>query len=602
MATSARRTAQPDRSKFIAFTGWEKMNTKVARQNLPENQAAWMENLQPIAPNVLSSVLAPATALTTVSGKVNTIQFLVNLNGVDYDIFFATDGSCTQVNAITGAQTTIAGPGTFSSTPDLTVFASTRILFMDSTAGYATWDGTLFVKSGGISPNIHTTSGGSGYGAPPAVSFTGGAGGNAGGATATAVLSGGSVVAVNVTNAGTGNAPGAAITVVFTGANTTPATATVVVWPQITGTTITVGFGRVWYAGGRLLGFTGTGASTGQTWDDINPADAAGSLVIADNDLSHAIFAVRFLNNFLYIFGDSSIKQIGSITVSSSVTLFTLLTLASDIGTTFLYTILSYNRLVLFANKNGVYGIFGATVQKISDDLDGIFENTDFTLNMSAALNDVHVFNIAGSPGGSIHCYLLLLRYVDPRLGITRTIICTYQNNKWFIVSVGNAVLSICGGVLASTQQWDTFVSSGADVTQILQNSNAPVQITLITSLSPHNSPVVAKQAIRSGIAITAAIAQSVNMTVDTENGSQSYTFQAATVMVWLNNLGQSVIFQNNSSAQVDFLTGGFKFPDQDTEGYGKFIGNTVTGSVRGLAINMIADEYYDQDEWGKSP
>src|SRR6202030_3671220 len=111
----------------------------------------------------------------------------------------------------------------------------------------------------------------------------------------------------------------------------------------------------------RILTSTGPAG-----FDDINPANAAGSTTITDRDLAHSVFAIRNLNNFLYLFGDQSIKQIGSITVTSSITLFTILTLASDIGTSFLMTIQSYNRLVLFANKQGVYGIFGATVQKIS--------------------------------------------------------------------------------------------------------------------------------------------------------------------------------------------------------------------------------------------
>ncbi|HEX8838783.1 MAG TPA: hypothetical protein VF748_17705 [Candidatus Acidoferrum sp.] len=601
--TSARPAPNPiGNSRFITFLRWKKMNTKVARQNLEEDEAAWIENLQPIAPNLLRSVPAPNTPLTTVGGKTCAVEFVVNLNGVDYVIFFATDGSATQINANTGAQTSIAPAATFSATPDLAVFASTRLLFMDSTSGYATWDGTLFVKAGGLSPNVNVTAGGSGYTTNFAVTFSGGHGS---GAAATAIVAGGAVVKINVTNAGSGYLPGDAVTVNLSAGSGTGATATVVIWPQITGTTITVGFGRVWYGNGRILGFTGTGASTGQTWDDINPADAAGTTTISDADLSHAIFAVRFLNNFLYIFGDSGIKQIGSITVSSSVTLFTILTLASDIGTTFLYTILSYNRLVLFANTAGVYGIFGASVQKISDDLDGIFENINFAVPPSAALNDIHVATVGGTPGGTLHTYLLSVSYNDPRTGTLRTIICAYQSKIWYVISVGNSVKFIAGGFIQSTLQWETFASSGADVTQILQNVSGAVQILLITALTPHNNPVFAKQVMRSGIAATTNVAQQLTMTVDTENGSQSYTFNFANPMVWLNSNRQTMVWLNNSQQVVQFQGGGFLFPDQDTEGYGKFVGNTVTGTVLGaqsLAINLIVNEYVDADPWGKSP
>jgi len=594
---SPQLSSQIGNSQFVIFDQFEKMNTKVARQNLPPKQVAWMENLQPIAPNDLQTVPGAAAPLTSGInfGSPTVREFPANIGAVDYVIVFGANGACTAVNANTGALTLVAAAATFSTTPDMTTFASSRILIMDPTKGYATWDGTLFVGSGGISPNIVVTNGGSGYSAAPAVSFTGGAGGNAGGATATAVMGGSGatqfVVSVTLTNPGTGNAAGAAITVVFTGANTTPATATVVVWPQVKGNTIDVFAGRVWWASAnasgqfRVLNFTGTAG-----FDDINPANAAGSTTITDRDLSHGITAVRALNNFLYVFGDQSIKQIGSITVQSSITLFTILTLASDIGTSFLMTIQSYNRLVLFANRQGVYGIFGATVQKISDDLDGIFQLTDFSLLPSAALNDI----------SNIHCYVLLLKYLDPVAG-SRSILVLFQQNQWFVVSQG-ALLAICSVALASTTQVETFGSSGSDVTQLLQNKAVSVPVRLITALSANGNIVTAKQLQRSGIAITTQTAQNLTMTVDTENGSNSYTFSAASVVNWVNNSGQVVQFQNNSLLNVNFITGGFRFPHQSTEGYGKFIGNTVTGTVMNLSINAIVNEYVDKDLWGEQP
>ena len=584
-------------SKFITFTKFSKLNTKTARQNLVENEVAWLENLQPIADNDLQTVPAANSAIATVTGKTATRMFRANIGATDYVIFFATDGSATAVNANTGAQTAIAPAATFSATPDMDVFASSRILIMDPTGGYATWDGSLFVKSGGLSPNVHVTAGGSGYTSNFAVTFTGGHGS---GATATAITSGGAVVAINLTNPGTGYQAGDTVTVNLSAGAGTGATATVVIWPIISGTTIAVGFGRVWYGNGRLLGFTGTGTSTGVTWDDINPADAAGSTTISDSDLAHQITAVRFLNNFLYIFGDESVKQIGAIAVATSVTLFTILTLASDIGTTFILTIQSYNRLVLFANKNGVYGIFGATVQKISDDLDGIFQSIDFTQPPQAAVHDTHVVNAGGGTGGSLHDYALLVKYIDPVRG-PLNLLLMFRGNKWFIVNQASPI-AIVGLPLASTTQWEIFASAGSDVTQLMQNSNAPVQILLITSLTPHNNILQAKRILRSAIAITTASAQSVTMTTDTENGSNSYVFSAATAIAWLNNSGIVVQWQNNALANVNFVTGGFKFPDQDTEGYGKFIGNTVSGSVMLLSINAIADEYEDADMWGKNP
>lgn len=588
------QTQQRDRSpqpanKLMTFIGWKKMNTKQSRQNLPDDEAGWAENLQPIGPNDWVTVNGAAPALTTVTGKTASRMFSGNIGGIDYVIFFATDGSCTAVNANTGAKSTVAGPGTFSTTPDMTVYASQRILIMDPTKGYATWDGTLFVGSGGLSPNIHVTAGGSGYTSAPSVSFSGGSGS---GAAATAVVAGGAVVAVNLTNPGTGYLATDTVTISFGGPGT-GATATVIVWPQTTGTTIAVFAGRVWWANGRILNFTGT-----QGYDDTNPANAAGSTTITDMDLSHTVTGLRALNNYLYIFGDQSVRQIGSITVSASITLFTPLTLASDIGSSFLMTIQSYNRLVVFANKSGVYGIFGASIQKISDDLDGIFELVDFSLSPSAALNDVHQ---TITSGGAIHCYMLLVRYMDPVLG-SRSILCVLQNTIWFVVSQGNSLLTLTSLTLASTGQWDTFASSGADVTQLLQTPGTPVAITFRTALSPNQSPVRAKLLIKAGVAVTTAAAQNFNLLIETENGSNPYALAAASAVTWINNSGGVVQWQNNTPANVTFNGGGYRFPYASVDGYGKVIGATLSGTVNNFSLNSMAFEYAEADLWGIPP
>lgn len=656
--------------KLIAFDKFERMNTKVARQNLAENEAAWIENLQWIAANDLQAVPGPGQLHGTITGKTVTRQFPAYIGGNDYIIFFATDGSCTALNHNTNAQTTVAAAGTFSNTPDVTDFASQRILIMDPTGGYATWDGTLFVKGGGLSPNIHVTAGGSlyataptvefaggnghgatatatvlpivvasvtvtnggsGYTVPPTVNFAGGGGGSGAAATAvlsndgsvisifvtnggsgytsvptinftggggginaaaTAVLGGGAVLAVTLTNPGTGYLPNDTVTVKFTGGGGTGATATVVVWPQVKGITLDVFAGRVWWASAdangqyRILNFTGTAG-----YDDINTANAAGSTVVSDIDLVHNINAIRNRNNYLYIFGDESIRQIGSITVASSITQFTPLTLSSDIGTTFLMSIMSYNRVLLFANKQGVYGVFGASVQKISDDLDGIFQLTDFTQELSAALNDIN----------NIHCYLLLLRYLDPARG-ARSIIAIFQHNKWFVASQGDNIKSIVPLASNQTNQWETMVSSGADIQHTFENNALPVSVLLKTSLTAHGNIIRAKKAVKAGVAVTSGTAQNFSMNVVTENGTNPYPLSAAAPIVWLNNSGGAVSWLNNSAQTVTFLAGGYRFPYASVDGYGKVLGMDVSGTVLNFSINAAAIEYVEADDWGLLP
>jgi hypothetical protein len=589
--------SQRSATKFLIFAA-EKINTRLARNALPENEAAWLENLQPIGPNNLVAVPAANPALVNIGGAfrqltpsgpqvtlfapqaVQTI-FPANIGNVDYLIVFTQSGAALAVNIGSGALTAIAAPGTFSN-PDMTVFASSQVLIIDPLAGYCTWNGTVFVRRGSVSPNIKVTAGGTGYTSPPSVTIGGGSGS---GATAHAVVAGGAVVSAVMDNPGVAYQPGDTLTVTFGGPGA-GATATAIIWPVIAGTTIAVFAGRVWTANGRVLSWTGTAG-----FDDTNPANAAGTTTVSDADLSHTITGLRTLNNFLYIFGDSSVRQIGAITVQSSITLFTPLILASDIGTTFPLTIQSYNRLVLFANKNGVYAIFGASVEKISDDLDGIFAGSvDFSFVPCAALNDIR----------NIHCYLLLLRYLDPLKG-PRSILAVFMEKKWFIISQGDSLRAITSAPLASTAQVETFGSSGGDITQLLQDSTTAVAVTWRTALSAHGNAVQAKQTLRAGVSALVSGVDTITMEIDTETSVRTYTLTAAPAIVWLNNSGGIVQFVNNSGGTITFCGTGFQFPFMGVDGYGKFLGATITVTAANLSLNGVAIEYQDKDVWGNA-
>ena len=130
------------------------------------------------------------------------------------------------------------------------------------------------------------------------------------------------------------------------------------------GTTLAVFQGRVWLgrgSSGRELEWTGTGG-----FDDFSPSNASGALNINDADLVHQITALRTFNNYLFIMGDQSVKQIGNISLNASgtVTLFTILTLSSDVGTIYRNSCGSFNRIFMFANPTGIYAVLGSSVQK----------------------------------------------------------------------------------------------------------------------------------------------------------------------------------------------------------------------------------------------
>lgn len=574
---------QQNTKEYLAFRAFQTMDTQSIREALPPERLAWCENLQIVGPNNLIACNGPSAPIHNILGETILSQFSSNYNNTDFIICFAQSGAGYQVNALTGATVQIAPPNTFSTAPDMTTWQSQRILIADATAGYCEWDGSVFVKQGGISPQFVVTAGGSGYTSGATAAITGGSGS---GATASVQVVAGVVVGLTLTAAGSGYLAGDTITVTISPvAGGTGATATGKVWPFLafTPTTLAVFSARVWLAGGRNLQWTGT-----KGFDDVAAADAAGSSQISDADLVHSITALRALNNFLYIFGDNSIKQIGTITVSGSTTIFNIVTLSSDQGTTFPRAITSYNRLILFANKVGVYAVLGASVEKVSDPMDGIFALIDFTQPLQAAVQDLHT---------SLHTFLLLVRYKDPAKGTRSLILCFYKN-RWFVANQGSAVTSICtapiGGII------ETFSSSGTDVTQIFQSSN-PVPVILQTALTDNNQPHIGKRAIQAAVALSTSQFVPVNFTVDSENGSMAFPFNAGNQVIWINGAGQVVTWQNQLSQTVTWFGTGFIYQRSKASGSGVFLGASITGSFAagvgnqgGFTINQIILEYQD--------
>src|ERR1700685_4306190 len=113
-------------SKFIVFEQFEKMNTQSVRQALNEKELAWLENLQPIAPNNLTTVPGPSPPLTNITATIFA-EYFANINNTDYIISFTTDGAGWATNIATAVATTFAAPGSFTD-PDATTWESEYVL------------------------------------------------------------------------------------------------------------------------------------------------------------------------------------------------------------------------------------------------------------------------------------------------------------------------------------------------------------------------------------------------------------------------------------------------------------------------------------------
>jgi hypothetical protein len=506
---------------YVIFRDFETMDTQFLRQGLAPNRLAWCENVQIDAPNRLIALAGPGPTFQTIPGKtvikfwgVNSSTFSPDFGSTPSFVAFCSDGS---LQYVTGAGVTqIFSPGTLIN-PDVTVYnvpPVLELLIVDPN-GYFAWNSVNGpIGAGGVSPHIVVTAGGSGYSTPPSVTISGGSGS---GATAVATVVGGVVTGVTLTSPGSGFLASDVLTVTFGGPGT-GAAATAIVWPFFSMFPSTARFasiaifaGRVWLAAGKNLTWTGI-----KGLDDANPANASGSTMLSDADVVLNITALRTLNNFLWIFCDQSIKQIGTVSVSGSMTVFAVVTLSSDIGCEWPQTIQSYNRLVLFAHYTGVYAVLGSSVEKISEPMQGIFNSADFSQQLSAFIADIH----------NRHVYGVLIRYIDRLLNVTRSLILIFQRGIWYVLNQGAALTAVAYLISGDGTIIIAGASPGATINELVAAAGGtPTPIFVQTALTDHGKPHLGKKLLRQATANVAAAVSTVTMTVDTENGSDSQNY-----------------------------------------------------------------------------
>lgn len=513
-----------------------------------------------------------ATAVATIqSGAVVAIS--VTNSGSGYTT--APSVSFTGGGGSSAAATAIISTGTINS-----------VILTEAGSGYTSPPTVTFIGGGGSGANAISslvtfkkgtvqclvTNGGTGYtnSANLVVTISGGGGANA---TATGIISGGEVTQIIMTNPGAGYTNASNITVTITGGGGSNATAEAII-----NTENNVGVqsfsGRVWIASGRTVAFSAAGS-----YSDFTSV-SAGTLTLTDATLHGNIINILSANNFLYIFGEDSINVFSDVRVTTSgTTLFTNTNVSASVGTKFPYAIFPYFRSVLFMNDYGVYALVGSTTTKLSDDLDTVVENIDYSYPVTSG--QVLLNNTL--------CAAFNFRYTgDTPSG--RYIQAIFFEKKWFVTSQGGikhlTPVSVDGQALL-------YGTSGTDLVKLYANSTASIATTIKTALNPMGDPIRDKQALKVGIEATSSPSNtfSFSVTVDSENRS-SPVYTLTSTITWVNNSNSTIGWINNASAPVAWGTTGYNLFKTDAQQYGKYLGMTVQSTSPGYTINGFEYEH----------
>jgi hypothetical protein len=557
-----------------------------------------------IISNTTSNV---AIAGTFSNSGINTTQWKserVLISDKDKGIF-SWDGTNIVAIGAVGSIGIVNGGSGFTSTPAVTISAPNQ-------TGGIQAEAEAIITANAVS-SIILTEGGSGYTSPPTITITGGGGANAnavcslvtfvtgtvsvivtnggtgytnvantvvtisggGGTNATgqAILSGEQLINVIMTDAGSGYTNASNITVTITGGGGSNATARAVINADpLVG--IQTFSGRTWVAQGRTVSYTAAG-----TYNDFTSV-SAGSLTLTDNTLHSNIVQLLSANNFLYIFGEDSINVFSDVRVTNTgVTIFTNTNVSASVGTRLPYAIFPYFRSVLFMNEYGVYALVGSTTSKLSDALDGVFPDIDFTTAIVTA-GQVLLNNIL--------CAGFNIRYNDS--GTYRYIQAVFFERKWFFTNQRTDLKLVMS--IPSDGKIKMFGTNGTGLYHLYNDSSSPIDSIIQSPLQAMGDPIRTKQALKIGIEATVSASALLNVTVDSESNA-SPVYVLGNFVGWINNFGNTIPWVNNSSTTITWVGGqGYNLYKTDAQQWGKYLGMTVTSNSAGFVVNGFEYEH----------
>jgi hypothetical protein len=344
------------------------------------------------------------------------------------------------------------------------------------------------------------------------------------------------------------------------------------------GTSIAVFSGRVWFSLARTVYYSAPSSFT-------NFATAgAGNIVLVDSTLVSDITQLITANNFLYVFGDSSINVFSDVRVVSGTTVFTNTNISASVGTDLPNAIIPFARSLLIMNRYGVHALVGSTTNKISDELDGIFRSIDFTAPVIAGLILIN----------NIQCAMFKFLYNDPTLG-PRSIACVFFDKKWFVISMQS--ITWMTSVIYRGESL-VYATNGIDFVQVAGDEAVPVAAVIVSALWSEGNPLTDKMALKVGIE-SQSLSATYTVTVDTPNNSAPAALLSDSSLKWINASGASLSWINAAGHAILWNSNGYGLLKSVANMMGsKYIGMTVKATATDTIVGALMMQIEEGVDW----
>lgn len=650
--------AAEQKKSYQVIKQFKGVNTKANRTAIGEDEFAWLENVQPVGyanlkvTNSRSVVLNSGNAAVTFA---NTVSHLTsaNINNKDYILAFEADGRAEYFDLDTLTKGNVAVTSTFSASGvETSQWKDERVLIIDPSKGYFTWDGNNTVFVGAVGP-IAAVNAGTGYTSAPTVTI--GAPNDANGVQAQAevTVSSGAINSITITEAGTGYTVAPTVTVSGGGGSAanlvggliTFATGTVSCLVTNPGSGYTNAANTVvTISGGGGSNATATAIISGNQVNTIimtNPGSGytnSANITVTITGGAGANATAKAIinssaNNGIASFSGRVWISFGRSVAYSAAASYNDFTSVSA-GTINLTDSTLHGNIQQILSANNFLYIFGDDSINVFSDVRvttsgaTLFTNTNVSASVGSKrplaifpyfrsvlfLNDYGVYALVGSTTSKLSDSLDgVFPFIDFTYPITagqvllNNILCaafnfkqTYRGSarfvqavffekKWFFTSQGDNL-----NFVTSVPVGGLITLYGTESNALYKlygNTTASVNSTIVTALMPMTDPIRDKQALKVGIEATLSTAGTLSVTVDSEVGSTP-VYSLTNVVGWTNYLGNAIGWTNNSLTAITWLQGGYVLYKTDAEQWGKYLGQTVTATVPGMIVHGFEFEH----------
>lgn len=317
----------------------------------------------------------------------------------------------------------------------------------------------------------------------------------------------------------------------------------------ISGTAIETYAGRIWIVNADDLTFSAPGSLI-----DFSSGGGGGTVSSTDSFLRSRYIQLLQTNGFLYLIADSSINYISGVQTSGTppVTTYTNQNADPEVGTPWPSTVGTFGRNILFANAFGAHASYGASVNKISEELDGVYNTVANFGDLIPSTAKAIIF------GKKV--WILLLPIIDPVSGEQVNKLFMWNGQRWWSSPQDVELVYI------QSQEIDSVITAwgtdGTSIYPLFQEPSTAFTKTVQSKLwdkplgYTHDKAATRLWGLLQYYSISAP---ELRITIDNESNTGSANLVTAGIseLMWTNNADTEIAWLNNSLATIEWFGSG---------------------------------------------